>query len=70
MVMTKKEAIEAMERGEKVTHEQFNPEEWISMEEGRLVSDDGLHYDSHCFWYTRRGEDWDDGWSIWEDKTN
>lgn len=68
--MTKQEAIEAMKRGEKVTHDQFNPEEWITIEDGEMTSDEGMLYKLDSFFEFRRSSIWDDGWSIWEDKTN
>ena len=65
--MTKQEAIEAMERGEKVTHGQFNPEEWISIEGGEMTSDEGMVYKLESFFECRRSDIWDGGWSIWEE---
>ena len=66
--MTKQEAIEAMERGEKVTHEQFNPEEWISIHDWKMDSDEGMIYELESFFENKRNHIWDGGWSIWEEK--
>ena len=39
--LTKKEAIEAMRRGEKVSHPYFGDDEYITIEGGRILTDDG-----------------------------
>jgi hypothetical protein len=63
--MNKQQAITAMKSGEKVTHRDFTPREWIK--------DTGLKYEfeDECtcsyneFWQLRKGKNWEDGWKIY-----
>lgn len=64
--MTKQEAIEAMKNGAKVTHRYFSEDEYIKFsEDGRIETEEGYLCAPSLFWIDRRGEAWQDGWSIY-----
>ena len=64
--MTKKEAIRAMREGKKVTHDYFTKEEWMTMENGQLVLEDGVRCSPDEFWRWRTHEGWENGYSIFK----
>lgn len=61
--MTKQEAIEAMKAGKKVTHVYFTDEEWITMEGNVIIDENGYHFDPDLFWFDRKSEAFNTGWS-------
>lgn len=63
LTITKEEAIKLMQRGEKVTHELFSVGEWVTEENGLIVSEDGVKH--YGFWELREADHWDTGWSIY-----
>ena len=63
--MTKEDAILAMLGGKKVTHRHFGPEEWATMENGRIVLEDNVHCCPEEFWKWRRDPSYDNDWSIY-----
>ena len=63
--MTKAEAVQAMINGEKVTHRHFSPNEWATMENGKIVLEDGVRCDPSEFWRWRTNTIFDDDWSIY-----
>jgi hypothetical protein len=65
--MTKAEAIEAMEAGKRVTHTYFTPEEWISMEDGKIVTEDGYKFDPDEFWMHRFDPIFNENWIIFKE---
>lgn len=67
--MTKDEAIEAMKRGQKVTHEYFCRGEWMTMEGFCIVFEDGVQCSEREFWYDRTGKGWEDGYRLFEEQT-
>jgi hypothetical protein len=62
--MTKTEAIEAMKRGEKVTHQYFTQDEWVTMKGNRIVFEDGVNMSPDEYWAYREGNGWKDEYSI------
>lgn len=64
--MTRQEAIAAMREGKKVRHLYFSEEEWITMENGEIVTEEGYSANADEFWYYRRHENFNDNWSIVE----
>lgn len=65
--MTKKEAIEAMKAGCKVTHSYFTKEEWIALETPSskiFVDETGLSLPCDEFWRQRKSEAFNFGWEI------
>jgi hypothetical protein len=68
--MTKNEAIEAMKKGERVTHDFFLPNEWVTMDEDGFIrtEENYLAYPEQ-FWADRRGLSWNAGWSVYNPST-
>ena len=64
--MTKKDAIQEMKEGKKVTHQYFTDDEWATMENGKIVLEDGVRCDPDEFWRWRLGSGFDDGWELFE----
>jgi hypothetical protein len=62
--MNKAEAIQAMREGKKVTHRYFSPDEWMTMEGGQIVLEDGVRCSQSFFWADRTATFWDDGYSL------
>lgn len=69
--MNKKEAIKAMQAGEKITHTYFSPEEWMTIDnDGKILLEDGVRCSrSEFFNKERSGPDWEEGYSIWKEPT-
>lgn len=65
--MTKEEAIEKMKAGEKVTHRYFTSDEWMTMEGGKIVLEDGVRCSTHEFWRWRTDDVWNDGYEIFNE---
>lgn len=64
--MSKDEAIEAMRKGEKVTHRHFDSREWMTLQDGKILLEDGVKCYPHEFWHWRKDESWNDGYSLFE----
>ena len=64
--MTKIEALKALNSGHKVTHIYFTSNEWVKLNGFRYEFEDGIFDHIDEFWYHRRGELWDNGWSIFK----
>lgn len=65
--MTKLEAIEAMKAGNKITHEYFTANQWMSLDsKGDYLLDDEVVIDPLEFWVYRQGSGWNKGWSIFK----
>ena len=62
--MNKFQAIEAMKSGCKLTHNYFCKDEWVRMENGMMVFEDGCKCSQEMFWMDRTAFGWDDGWSL------
>ena len=63
--MTKIEAIHSMFKGNKVTHEHFSSDEWMTMKDGKILLEDGVICTIGEFFYYRQGSSWNDGYSLW-----
>lgn len=64
--MNKQEAITAMEKGQKVTNQYFSREEWITLNNGMILMEDGCQCTPKQFWISRTDSSWDEGYSIWK----
>jgi len=64
--MSKEDAIEAMKRGDKVTHSFFSPDEWMTIDKEKILLEDGVRCDPDEFWRYRKGKHWDAGYSIFQ----
>lgn len=62
--MTREEAIEAMQNGEKVTHRYFAKDEWATMEGHSIITEDGVRITENEFWLIRKDPAWSNEWSI------
>jgi len=62
--MTKEEAIQAMKDGQKVTHRYFDSMEWMTMENGKIVLEDGVRCAPYEFWRWRLDASWNEGYSL------
>lgn len=63
--MDKEQAIIAMHEGEKVTHEFFSAEEWMTIEDGKFKFEDGCICVYARFWECRTQIGWNVGWSLY-----
>ena len=64
--MTKQEAISEMKNGKKITHTWFDRTEWMTIENGKLLLEDGVRCSLLEFFSYRTDESWDDGYSFYE----
>ena len=62
--MTKEEAITAMKEGKKVRHRFFGKEEWMTIENGKILLEDNVVCDTLEFWRFRTDESWKDGYEL------
>jgi len=64
--MDRKQAIEYMKMGLKLTHRFFTPNEWVSLNRsGQIVTEEGLLIHSEEFWSVRESSLWNKDWSVW-----
>lgn len=65
MGLTKKEAMEAINNGKRITHRSFTSDEWVERHNGsQYVFEDEVKQFRHEFWAMRNSSAWDGGWSI------
>ena len=62
--LTKIEAIKAMMAGKKVRHKYFSPDEWVTIEGGHFLFEDGVKCSPTMFWMDRYQPDWQYDWEI------
>lgn len=60
--MNKAEAIQAMQDGKKVTHVSFTSDEWATMQNGKILLEDGVRCSPAEFWRWRTAAGFDNGW--------
>ena len=61
--MTKQEAIDALKKGEKLSHRYFGDDEYVVMINGRIHDEDG--HDIHSeFWQHRSKPEYETDWNI------
>jgi len=65
--MNKAEAIEKMKAGVKMTHRHFSPEEWVTMQDGKIVLEDGVKCSPLEFWRWRTDSSYDNDWDLFEE---
>jgi hypothetical protein len=63
--MTKTEAIAAMQAGKIITHDYFSYDEWMTMQDGKIVLEDGVKCEPEDFWKWRTAKGWENGYSEW-----
>lgn len=66
--MTKQEAIEAMKKGEKVTHRYFTSDEWVKTNQDATlyILEDGVECSPLEFWMWRTDIAWNSDWEIFK----
>ena len=64
--MNKQEAIEAMKKGFKVTHDYFSSDEFITMIGDKIVTEEGYSFNATEFWKYRTHESFNTGWSYYK----
>lgn len=62
--MSKEDAIKALRKGLKIKHHYFYDKEYIYMENGKIVTEEGYKCDWLDFWVYRNSKGWRTGWSI------
>jgi hypothetical protein len=62
--MTREEAKEQMRLGNKVTHEYFSPDEWISEKDGKVLTEEGYLHNTTMFWNYKTAVSFDNGWEL------
>lgn len=65
--MTKKEAIQEMRKGYKITHVHFSDNEWMTIKDGKLLLEDGVVCSISEFFSWRQDDSWEEGYSIYKD---
>ena len=65
IVMSKEEAIQAMKEGKKVTHRFFSSDEWMTIENGFLLLEDGVRISLEDFFNFRSDSLWDNGYELY-----
>lgn len=67
--MNKQEAIEAMKQGVKITHTYFSICEWMTMKNGKMITEEGYSHPFDLFWSYRTGDGWENGYRIYSNPT-
>lgn len=60
--MTRQEAISALRKGHKITHEYYSPDEWLMMIDGRLITEDGEDQGMFIDSFWTKQQPFEDGW--------
>lgn len=62
--MTKQEAVHAMMQGSKVRHRYFLYNEWMTIEKGMVIFEDGVRCTLIEFWNDRTDKAWETDWEL------
>lgn len=62
--MNKQEAIELMKSGYKITHNHFDVDEYMTIENNKILLEDGVRCNIDEFFSYRTDKTWEDGYSI------
>lgn len=65
--MTKEEAIVQMKKGKKITHRYFTSDEWMTIENGMYLLEDGVRVSEKEFWHYRQQDSWKDGYEFFSE---
>jgi hypothetical protein len=63
--MTRIEAIAEMKKGNKIKHLFFLDNEWMTMRNGEIITEEGYKHFPYEFWSYRQLESWNDGYSFY-----
>lgn len=64
--LSKAEALQLMQSGEKITHKWFDKNEWMTIKNGKLLLEDGVVCDIKEFFLYRDSESWKNGYSLFK----
>lgn len=62
--LTKQEAVSLMEKGEKITHRFFSENEWMTIDDGEILFEDGVRMSLEEFWKYRHDKSWECGYYL------
>lgn len=62
--MTRQEAVLAMKLGERVTHRYFTKNGFIRMDQGKIIDENNLEFNSDLFWQFHSADGFNHGWII------
>lgn len=69
-IMNKKEMLEELTKGKRLTHIYFTPNEWVELSRVPMswlyIFEDGVETEASQFWSDRDSTGWDNGWTIFE----
>ncbi len=67
--MTKDGALLAMMAGEKISHQYFMDEEYLYMDKGTIMTEDGyaLGNERGPWWANKAGDNWKAGWKLYKE---
>ncbi len=63
--MTKEEALKAMQEGKKVAHRFFTSDEWMTIDNGEILLEDGVRCDIEEFFHFRSDNLWENGYELY-----
>lgn len=63
-LLTKQEAIKALEDGHKLSHRFFQPHEYIYLKDNKIFMEDDYSIDIETFWQDRNSLMWNKDWYI------
>lgn len=64
--MNRRQAIDALKEGKKITHTFFSSWVWFkSGTNNTIINDENTCRDSRDWWSYRMGSHFDNGWSVW-----
>ena len=66
--LTRDEAVEALLRGKKLTHNYFADGEWVMMMGEFMLFEDSQTQSVDSFWNIKKGDSWNTGWSIIDER--
>ncbi|MCJ7695353.1 MAG: hypothetical protein MUO40_07975 [Anaerolineaceae bacterium] len=62
--MKKAEALDLMAQGKRITHPKFTAEEWISIRDNQILTEDGIKHNPLQFWARRTDSGFNDGYYL------
>ncbi len=65
--MNRQEAITAMSEGKKVRHRYFSPEEWVTVENNHIRTEEDYYFKMNEFLQRRHGAAWETDWELVEE---
>ncbi|MGJ1308526.1 hypothetical protein [Sphingobacterium multivorum] len=66
--MNKKEALQFMKDGSKISHEYFQAHEWMTIRDGKMLLEDGVKCSVEEFFAYRTSSEWEEGYFFFLEK--